>query len=326
MARRFTEDELIAKLFAPLAGAAGLGLYDDAALLPASKNPMVATTDALVAGVHFFEGDPPGLIAKKALRVNLSDLAAKGAEPVGFLLAVALPPDWTNDWLAAFAAGLGEDALAYRCPLLGGDTVSTPGPLTLSITALGEAPEGRFVARTTAQAGDAVYVSGTVGDAALGLRLRRDEALARRLSTPAREHLLERYLLPRPRLALAPALGLYASAAMDVSDGLAGDFAKFARASKLGARILLSSAPLSDAAREAIALDPSLFEVAMTGGDDYEILCSAGAGAAQLEAAAQAVGAPCARIGEFIEGDQETVFLDERRNIIHFNALSFSHF
>ena len=112
MARRFSEDELIATLFAPLAGAAALGLRDDAALLPASKNPLVATADALVAGVHFFEDDPPGLIAKKALRVNLSDLAAKGAEPVGFLLAIALPPDWTNDWLAAFAAGLGEDALA----------------------------------------------------------------------------------------------------------------------------------------------------------------------------------------------------------------------
>ena len=111
MARRFSEDELIATLFAPLAGAAALGLRDDAALLPSSKNPLVATADALVAGVHFFEDDPPGLIAKKALRVNLSDLAAKGAEPVGFLLAIALPPDWTNDWLAAFAAGLGEDAL-----------------------------------------------------------------------------------------------------------------------------------------------------------------------------------------------------------------------
>ncbi len=211
MARRFSEDELIATLFAPLAGAAALGLRDDAALLPASKNPLVATTDALVAGVHFFADDPPGLIAKKALRVNLSDLAAKGAEPVGFLLAIALPPDWTNDWLAAFAAGLGEDALAYRCPLLGGDTVSTPGPLTLSITALGEAPEGRFVARTAGQAGDAIFVTGTIGDAALGLRLRRDEAFARRLSAPARDHLLERYLLPRPRLALAAALRLHAT-------------------------------------------------------------------------------------------------------------------
>jgi thiamine-monophosphate kinase len=326
MARRFTEDELIATLFAPLAGAAALGLCDDAALLPASKNPLVATTDALVAGVHFFEGDPPGLIAKKALRVNLSDLAAKGAEPVGFLLTIALPPDWTNDWLAAFAAGLGEDALTYRCPLLGGDTVATPGPLTLSITALGEAPQGRFVARTTARAGDALYVSGTIGDAALGLRLRRDAGLARRLSASAREHLMERYLLPRPRVVLGPALRRYANAAMDVSDGLVGDLAKLARASKLGARAALASVPLSDAAREAVACEPSLLETAMTGGDDYEILCCIGADAAHFEEAARAAGAPCAKIGELIAGDCATVFLDEQKKTINFNRLSFSHF
>jgi thiamine-monophosphate kinase len=326
MARRFSEDELIATLFAPLASAAALGLRDDAALLQPCKNPLVATTDALVAGVHFFGDDPPGLIARKALRVNLSDLAAKGAEPVGFLLAIALPPDWTNDWLAAFAAGLGEDALAYRCPLLGGDTVSTPGPLTLSITALGEAPEGRFVARTTGQAGDSVFVSGTIGDAALGLRLRRDAAFARRLSAPARDHLLERYLLPRPRLALASALRLHATAAMDVSDGLVGDLAKLARASKLGAKVALASVPLSDAAREAIALDPSLLDVALTGGDDYEILCCAGSGAARFAAAARASGAPCARIGELIGGDRETVFLDEQGKAKNFNRLSFTHF
>ena len=326
MARRFSEDELIATLFAPLAGAAALGLRDDAALLPASKNPLVATTDALVGGVHFFEDDPPGLIAKKALRVNLSDLAAKGAEPIGFLLAVALPPDWTNDWLAAFAAGLGEDARAYRCPLLGGDTVSTPGPLTLSITALGEAPEGSFVARNSGQAGDSVFVSGTIGDAALGLRLRRDEAFARRLSAPARDHLLERYLLPRPQLALAAALRLHATAAMDVSDGLVGDLAKLARASKLGAKVALASVPLSEAAREAIALDPSLLEVALTGGDDYEILCCADSGEARFAAAARASGAPCARIGELIAGYRETVFLDEDGKSMNFNRLSFSHF
>lgn len=326
MERRFSEDELIAKLFAPLAGSGGLNLLDDAALLPARSNPIVATVDALVAGVHFFPDDPPGLIAKKALRANLSDLAAKGAEPIGFLLALALPPDWTNDWLAALAAGLGEDSRVYRCPLLGGDTVATPGPLTLSITALGEAPRGAFVPRTGARPGDAVYVSGTIGDAALGLRLRRDAALCERLTPQSRDYLLDRYLLPRPRLELAPLLRAHASAAMDVSDGLAGDLAKLAKASGVGAKVTVENLPLSDAAREAIRVDPRLLEVALTGGDDYELLFCLGQNCSQLEKLAPAEATRCVQIGEIIAGDGETTFLDRRENILHFNKLSFSHF
>jgi thiamine-monophosphate kinase len=321
MNRRYTEDELISKLFAPLAGPAALGLKDDAALLPARAAPIVATVDALVGGVHFFPEDPPGLIAKKALRTNLSDLAAKGAEPIGFLLALALPPDWTNDWLADFAAGLGEDSKAYRCPLLGGDTVSTPGPLTLSITALGEAPGGGFVPRSGARPGDAIYVSGTIGDAALGLRLRRDQALRAKLTAKARDYLLDRYLLPRPRVELAPLLRGCARAAMDVSDGLAGDLAKLAKASRVGAQVRIEDVPLSEAAREAIGVEPSLLELALTGGDDYEILFCAAQGAAPA-----GPETPCARIGEIIAGDGDTRFLDYRKNIVNFNVLSFSHF
>jgi thiamine-monophosphate kinase len=326
MPQRFSEDELIAKLFAPIAGSAALGLADDVALLPASPDPLVATADALVAGVHFFPDDPPAAIAKKALRVNLSDLAAKAAEPLGFLLTIALPADWTNDWLAAFAQGLGEDAATYACPLLGGDTVATPGPLTLSITALGRAPCGRFVARTTARPGDAVYVSGTIGDAALGLRLRRDPDFARRLSAPARDHLLERYLLPRPRLTLGPALRAHASAAMDVSDGLAGDLAKLLRASRVSARLELADVPLSEAAREAIALDPELFEIALTGGDDYEILFCAGTGAPTLEAEAKSLGLPCSKIGAILAGEAPPQFVETGSTLRKFNKLSFRHF
>jgi thiamine-monophosphate kinase len=326
MDRRYTEDELIAKLFAPLAGPAALGLVDDAALLPARAAPIVATVDALVAGVHFFTEDPPALIAKKALRTNLSDLAAKGAEPIGFLLALALPPDWTNEWLTAFAAGLAEDCKAFCCPLLGGDTVATPGPLTLSITALGEAAQGSFVGRSGARPGDALYVSGTIGDAALGLRLRRDAALRAKLSPRARDYLLERYLLPRPRLELAPLLRACASAAMDVSDGLAGDLAKLAKASRVSARVTTRDIPLSEAAREAIAIDPTLFELALTGGDDYEILFCADNNSAEIEGFASAVSAPCAKIGEINAGDGETFFLDARENVMKFNKLSFSHF
>ena len=165
------EFELIARHFAPIAGPGGLGLIDDAGLLrPARGYEIVVTADALVAGVHFFPDDPPGSIARKALAVNLSDLAAKGAKPDGFVLALALPKGWTEGWLAAFAAGLKQAADEGACPLIGGDTVSTPGPLTLTITAFGSVPAGRMVLRSGAKRGDVLAVSGTIGDGALGWR------------------------------------------------------------------------------------------------------------------------------------------------------------
>ncbi|WP_424362076.1 thiamine-phosphate kinase [Methylocystis parvus] len=316
MPNRYTEDQLIARIFAPIAGPAALGLKDDAALIEASSEPTVATVDMLVGGVHFFPGDPPGLIAKKALRVNLSDLAAKGAEPVGFLLALALPADWTNDWLAAFATGLAEDARAYAAPLIGGDTTATPGPLTISITALGRTP--RFVPRTGAKPGDAIYVSGTIGDAALGLALRHDESLSARLSPQARADLLDRYLLPRPRLDLVPLLRAHATAAMDVSDGLAGDLGKLCKASGVGAAVEAARVPLSAAAMEAIALEPGLLSRALTGGDDYEILFSASPLAPPPEGAV--------RIGSIIEGGAAPVFRAADGTPIVFERPSFSHF
>ncbi|HTO78455.1 MAG TPA: thiamine-phosphate kinase [Methylocystis sp.] len=321
MTHRFTEDELIEKLFAPLAGPAGLGLADDAALLPVGE-VSVATVDALVASVHFFADDPPAAIAKKALRVNLSDLAAKGAEPLGFLLALALPQDWTNDWLAAFAQGLDEDAARFSCPLVGGDTVKTPGPLTISITALGRV-KGRFVPRAGAKVGDGVFVSGTIGDAALGLRLRTDPALAARLSASSRDFLLDRYLLPTPRLELAPLLRAGASAAMDISDGLLGDLAKLARASKVSAQVALAEIPFSEAAREALALAPALIEALLCGGDDYEILAC---GEAALLGGGPNGQGDFRRIGEIVAGGEPPRLVNERGNIIEFKSLSFSHF
>jgi thiamine-monophosphate kinase len=168
---RPTEDEIIADYFAPLAGSAGLGLMDDAAAFaPPSGQDLVVTKDMLCAGMHFFADDPPEAIARKALRVNLSDLAAKSATPLGFLLGLALPGDWTPDWLKAFAAGLGADAAAYQCPLIGGDTVKSPGALTISITALGSVPTGTRLVRSSVAENDFLYVSGTIGDSTLGLR------------------------------------------------------------------------------------------------------------------------------------------------------------
>jgi len=274
--------------------------------------------------VHFFADDPPGAIAQKTLRVNLSDLAAKGAQPLGFLLSLALPPDWTADWLGEFAAGLGEDADTYACPLLGGDTVKTPGPLTLSITALGAVASGRMVRRTGARPGDLFYVTGTIGDSALGLQARLGRLPG--ISETACENLLDRYLLPRPRLALAAAMAAHASGGMDVSDGLIGDLSKMLRVSCATCEVDLSLVPLSDAAREAVGSDARLFEIAVTGGDDYELLASvAPEQSAAFETAASVAGVSVTRIGEVRAGSTPPRFTRNGAEVV-FPRGAFSHF
>ncbi len=323
------EFELIARYFAPIAGPGGLGLVDDAGLLrPARGYETVVTVDALVAGVHFFADDPPGSIARKALAVNLSDLAAKGARPEGFVLALALPRGWEENWLAAFAEGLAAQAREAGCPLIGGDTVSTPGPLTLSITAFGAVPAGRMVLRSGAKPGDLLCVSGTIGDGALGLKVHGPErpGWVETLSEPQRAALADRYLHPRPRWALASALQQHASAAMDISDGLAGDARKLASASRVGLEIDLDTVPLSEAARAAVMADPALAELAWTGGDDYEILCAVPAGEfPSLKAAADEVGVPLAVIGR-VAGEAGSVTCREKGSVRSFAYGSFAHF
>jgi thiamine-monophosphate kinase len=325
---RPTEDELIARYFAPLAGAGGLGLRDDAALLrPRPGHDLVLTVDAVVEGVHFFADDPPASIARKALGVNLSDLAAKGASPAGFLLALTLPQAWSEDWLAAFCQGLGEAARAFACPLLGGDTVRGPAA-AVSIAALGEVAAGRMVRRTSARPGDRLCVSGTIGDAALGLALRReplrDSVLA--LADEERAFLIDRYRHPQPRLALAQALVEHASAAMDVSDGLAGDLAKMMRASGATATVEAAEVPLSPAARRALAADPTLIDLVLTGGDDYEIL--AAVPPERLEAftaAAAQAGVATTPIGTVRAGQGLPVFVDGAAERCYDRG-SYSHF
>ncbi len=319
------EDDFIARHFKPLATTPGaLGLTDDAAFYtPPPGHDLVLTKDALVAGVHFFADDPAERIARKALRVNLSDLAAKGATPAGFLLALALPPKTSEEWVAAFARGLGDDIAHYNCPLFGGDTVRTPGPVTISITAFGLVPSGRMVRRAGAQPGDRVMVSGTIGDAALALRARRDG-----LAVPdaALAQLRERYQLPQPRTALAEAVRAHASAAMDVSDGLAGDLAKLCRVSGVSARVTLSDVPLSDAARAVVATDQALLETACTGGDDYEIVCAVPpATLSAFRAAAATAGVPVSEIGEIVAGEGAPAFLGADGRPVSWQRLSFSH-
>jgi thiamine-monophosphate kinase len=304
------EDDLIARHFAPIAGKGGLGLGDDAALLATHPGEeLVITKDMLVAGVHFFADDPPASIAIKALGVNLSDLAAKAATPRAFLLGLGLPRELTGEqretWLREFTQSLGAFAKASGCGLIGGDTVSSPERLMISITAFGSVPTGQMVRRNGVRPGDELLVSGTIGDAALGLRLRleADATWARALSADHREFLLGRYLRPEPRNVLTPLLRAYAHAGMDVSDGLVGDLAKMLRVSGCGGRIDAGSVPLSSAARAAIALEPALMEVALTGGDDYEVLVSAEpAQSDALVAGATRLGLALTRIGEAHEG------------------------
>jgi thiamine-monophosphate kinase len=326
MSPRLREDDLIARYFAPLAGPAGLGLRDDAALVrPPAGQDLVLTSDALVAGVHFFADDPPAAIARKALRVNLSDLAAKGARPLAFLLSLALPRGFAEDWLKAFADGLGGDASAYRCPLIGGDTVATPGPLMLSLTAIGSVPDGRMPKRTGVRPGDRLYVTGAIGDAAIGLRVRQGRGPD--IPKAEKAYLLERYLTPEPRVALVDAMVAHANGGMDVSDGFVGDLTKMLDVSGVSARVPIYRLPLSQAARAAIAADPSLFEVAATGGDDYELLVSTSPESAPaFEAEAAAQGVPLTFIGEAFEGWRPPSFIGPDGDPIVFARGAYSHF
>jgi thiamine-monophosphate kinase len=282
----------------------------------------------LVGGVHFFADDAPGDIARKGLRVNLSDLAAKAADPVGFLLGLALPPDWREDWLAAFAAGLAADAKTFAMPLLGGDTVKTPGPLSLSITVVGAVPAGRMVFREGTQAGDTIYLSGTIGDAALGLAVRKGNApWVASLDMAMRAALRARYLIPEPRLSLRAALRTHARAAMDVSDGLVGDLAKMLALEGLGAVIALPAVPLSPAARAALAREPALIASVLTGGDDYEVLCAIPPDACKsFEAAAQAAGVSVTAVATAAAGQPGVVVLDADGEPLALDTGSYQHF
>jgi thiamine-monophosphate kinase len=292
----------IREFFAPLAGPGGLGLKDDAALVDcAPGRQLVATVDAIVEGVHYLPDDPPDLVAKKLLRVNLSDLAAKGARPLYYLLVTALPARLGDDWVARFAAGLGDDQRRYGVALLGGDSVSTPGPAVLSLTALGDVAAGAEIRRSGARPGDRVWVSGTIGDAWLGLKVLRGDYAS--LAAADREFFAARFHLPEPRVALGPRLAGLAHAMCDISDGLVADLGHICEASGVGATVSLPAVPLSAAARRLAETDPALPVNLVTGGDDYELLFTAPPGASEAVASlARELDLPLAAIGTIAEG------------------------
>ena len=296
---RAGEFELIARYFAPLAAKAPLafGLTDDAAALRVGAGQeLVLTTDTIVAGIHFLADDPPQSVGQKLLRVNLSDLAAKGAKPRAYLLNCSFPRDIAEDWIAKFAAGLALDQAEFGIVLIGGDTTATPGPLTLSATAIGELPRGTIIRRKGAKVGDGVWVSGNIGDASLGLRLLKgdDLSLSETLAKPCIEH----YRVPRPRVGLGAKLRGVAHACLDVSDGLAADLGHMCEASSVGAEIFADGVPLSAGARRAIAAGKTQIGDLLTAGDDYELIFAIAArDEMKLARVANAAGVKTTKIG-----------------------------
>lgn len=327
-AQRPGEFELIARHFAPLArGEKGaFGLLDDAALLvPRPGFALVVTTDAVVEGVHFLSSDPPERIARKALRVNLSDLAAKGARPRCYFMTTSWP-DWVDEaWIAAFVGGLEADQRVFGIRLAGGDTTRTPGPLSVSITAIGETKGSAMVRRAGARAGDDLWVSGTIGDAALGLRVARDGAAD--LPGPDRSLLLSRYQLPEPRVTLGVALAGIATAAIDVSDGLVADVGHLAQCSRMTVEIRAADVPLSAASLRAVGSGWASVRDLLSGGDDYEIAFTAPPAArARIRAIGRRLGVALACIGSCRTGAPDVVVRAANGSPVAFPRAGFTHF
>lgn len=329
MPRIAGEFALIERYLAPLAATAegAFGLKNDAAVLDiAPDERLVVTVDCMVAGRHFLADDPPDSIGQKLLRVSLSDLAAMGAAPVSYLLSASWPSDTQEDWVAAFCEGLARDQVAFDVALVGGDTTTTPGPMTLSLTAFGRVQGDKVLDRASLQPGQDLYLSGTLGDAFLGLQVLQGRIEG--LSPAAREGLVSRYRRPEPRLALGRALlteGL-AESALDVSDGLAADLDHLLEASGVGAELRLEAIPLSAAAEEGLARWGEGPEVLVSGGDDYELLFAAPPDRrAQLARLSKALSLPISRIGH-VKAEAGLAVLDADSRQVSLKMTGWTHF
>ena len=263
------EFELISRYFANCGAKradATIGVGDDGAVLQVRDGyDLIVTTDTMVSGTHFFPDDDPRALGHKLVAVNVSDLAAMGAEPTWLSLALTLP-QVDEPWLAAFAAGLHETAEYYNCQLIGGDT--TRGPLSLTMIAKGIVPRGKALTRSGAKVGDYIYVTGTLGDAALGLKLCQG---THEVSKKHQAHVLQRFHYPSARVALGQALRNIASSAMDLSDGLYSDIQHIMKRSDVGASIDVSRLPLSQAVKDSCDQTTAM-QLALSGGEDYELL------------------------------------------------------
>lgn len=314
------EFDIIAKYFVPLAGPEGLGLADDAACLtPSAGKSLIVTKDMVIGGVHFLEDDPADSIAYKALAVNLSDLAAKGATPKHYFLGLGLPKGTDEVWLASFAAGLKRAQEESGITLAGGDTTSSPGHVSISITAMGEVPTGHMLRRNGARAGDTVYVSGTLGDGAIGLKCLQGEA-------EVRDELVTRYRYPVARLALGHALLDIATASADISDGLLADLGHICKASHLGADLEEAKLPLSPDAADLVKAKPDLAPLVYSGGDDYEIVFTAPDDMADaVRAAAEQAGVAVTAIGR-ISNTAGIRLVDQSGKLVQSARHGYQHF
>lgn len=293
------EFDIIRTLFAPLAGVGARGLVDDVAIVE-TPGPLLLTTDAIVEGVHFLAADPIDTVAKKAMRVNISDIVAKGAKPLGALLSLMWPKTRDAADLKEFARGLGEDLKRYDLSLLGGDTTSTDGPLTVSIAMLGTPLGPRTPSRADAKVGEQVWVTGAIGDGFLGLM----SLINPLVDGVAKAGVAERYRVPDPPVAFAQAIAQVAAASTDVSDGLIADAANIARASNVRIRLDAEAIPLSQYGHAFVSLhgDEGLVKL-VTGGDDYQALFTAPPQRRrEITLAAKAAGVDVALIGDVEEG------------------------
>ncbi len=322
------EFDLIAELFGPLAAKfpGALGLLDDGAIIrPRPDRDLVITKDLMVAGIHFAKDDPADAVARKLLRVNLSDLAAMGAEAIGYTLGFAAPPDIDIEWIRLFCRGLDQDQTIFDLSLIGGDTVQTSGPLTLSLTAFGDVPTGQALKRSNAQPGDKVMVSGTIGDGYLGLEV--GHGMWPGISVEHRMYLIERLRIPEPRISLGISLRGIARGVADISDGLVADLGHICAASRTGAIVHADQVPLSSAALAIEAIEgPGLTSGLLSGGDDYELLFTIDPDDhARVSDLGKKCGVAIAEIGQIVNTEGVQV-VDAGGQTIKLERSGYSHF
>ena len=322
---RSGEFEWIATYLAPLASENSFDLKDDAAILEApGGQQLVVTTDAILQGIHFLNSDPVETVAQKALRVNLSDIIAKGAMPFAYSLALGVPDNWRDKDMENFAAGLAADQKSYGLKLTGGDTYRSPERICISITMFGAVSRDQYKSRMGAMPGDILVVSGTMGNGALGLQVATGDLLVGNADAKA---LLNFYRLPDPPLLLAPIIAKYASASMDISDGLLGDCRKLCETSKVSVEIEKTLIPLSPPVKNCLEKDARLWRSVLSGGDDYQCLCSIPSKYwSKFQAECSSAGVKITEIGIFVTEETNCISLMENGVPVSQTVESFTHF